>query len=118
MHPPLIEKVNTTHLKLSWSDPFLPNGPIEIFEIQWGQVDSENKTESQVSQSLSAVVEVECPNLLEGGVTYQFSVRAANVRNGTNLFGPFSDPVKETACAMSQGDYVFVCNFFYLFFVL
>ncbi|KAG8196560.1 hypothetical protein JTE90_003574 [Oedothorax gibbosus] len=104
MHPPLIEKINTTHLKLSWSDPFLTNGPIDTFEIQWLQVDSENKTLYRFFISRSAIIKVECPNVLEGGMTYQFSVRAANAKDdGTMLFGPFSEPAKETTCVMSQG---------------
>lgn len=104
MPPPTIEKINTTHLKLSWSDPFLTNGPIESFEIQWLQVDNENKTLSRLTRSHSAIIKVECPSLLEGGMVYQFSVRAANVKeDGTMLFGPFSDSAKETACVMSQG---------------
>ncbi|PRD32262.1 UNVERIFIED_CONTAM: dome [Trichonephila clavipes] len=105
MDPPRIENVNETHIKVSWNMPSNPNGPIDYFDIQWQQ-EVGNETSNQTvshNNSLSALIEFKCSNLLDGRNSYLFYVRAVNEKNGTLLFGPVSSSTKGTACILSQG---------------
>ncbi|KAF8782080.1 Cytokine receptor like protein [Argiope bruennichi] len=105
MDPPRIESVNETHLKVLWTAPVSPNGPVNYYDIQWQQ-EMGNETINQTipwNESSSAFIEFKCSNLLDGGIPYLFSIRAVNEKNGTFFYGPFSNLSKGTACLMSQG---------------
>ncbi|GIY22900.1 cytokine receptor [Caerostris extrusa] len=110
MVPPRVEYANETHFQVLWTSPSTPNGPISFYELLWHQEMGNETTNLTISinEGLSTYIDFECPNLLKGGINYLLYVRAVNERNGTFLYGPFSDSAKATACIMSQG----TCNNF------
>ncbi|KFM74109.1 Cytokine receptor, partial [Stegodyphus mimosarum] len=108
MDPPRIEPVNSTHLRVKWSHPINPNGPIDFYDVQWMPVEVNdssyhNTVERIHVKSLSTFVKPKCSKLGSGGIKYLFYIRAANQKNGINLYSPLSEPTETTACNISEG---------------
>lgn len=107
MEPPRIEPENSTHIKISWTAPIIPNGPIDFYLIKW-HPEKQNATAGsnntlEVFGATSVILDVKCPFLGDEGTKYLFYVKAGNIKDGTKLYGPFSEPTQFKACQMSEG---------------
>lgn len=108
MDPPWIESINSSFVKVSWNSPSKPNGPIDFYEVHWKTEEEANSTSEEKGQTVivrgvTAEIGLNCESVKDKGVTYLFSVRAANYKDNVTLYGPFSSPKKATGCFMTPG---------------
>jgi hypothetical protein len=104
MDPPRTEIMNSTSVRISWSPPFMANGPIDYYLLKliW----RDNKTDSQI-YNISAnqkqyYLTLNCDSNKDDSMSYQqqyaVSIVAVNRRNDEELVGNYSDSTNLNAC--------------------
>ncbi|XP_013785359.1 uncharacterized protein LOC106469414 [Limulus polyphemus] len=101
MEDPHVEVINSTNVRVRWSPPEHPNGPIDFYLLVMKWQEEANGTQSKFfnisGSKTSIIIPLNCPLKMDSSIV-NFTIQAGNIRNNTNLLGPSSSPTRTKMC--------------------
>ncbi|XP_013774327.1 protein sidekick-2-like [Limulus polyphemus] len=101
MEEPHIEVINSTAVRIKWSPPDHPNGPVNFYllNLKWQYRENGSRSEfiNVPGCKTSVVIPLNCSTQLHSP-TISFSIQAVNLKNNTNLLGPTSPSTQTKMC--------------------
>ncbi|XP_013789401.1 uncharacterized protein LOC106473261 [Limulus polyphemus] len=106
MEGPVIEILNTTTVRVRWTSPEEPNGPVDLYLLHVGWANMQNTTNSgEVVYNLTTVsgshtLTYFWPDCAESDKSkmFSFQIQAANIKNQSLLVGPLSNRTETRLC--------------------
>lgn len=103
MESPVIEILNTTTVRVRWTSPDEPNGPIDLYllHIGWANTTDSGETVYNITTvSGSHTLTYFRPDCADSGKSkmFSFQIQAANIKNQSLLIGPLSNRTETRLC--------------------
>lgn len=101
MEEPHMEVINSSAVRIKWSRPDHPNGPVNFYllNLKWQYKENGSRSEffNIPGHETSVVIPLNCSTHLHSS-TISFSIQAVNLKNNTNLLGPSSPSTQTKMC--------------------
>ncbi|XP_035227870.1 uncharacterized protein LOC118200055 isoform X2 [Stegodyphus dumicola] len=101
MKSPSVEILKSS-MNISWDPPFLPNGPLDLYQVVKESTNSSIKEEYNITGRNFLILSLACSDEeKEEKIVYSFKVRAVNFRGDMALYGDFSRQTETILCVSS-----------------